>query len=288
MKEKKRYFWGFTLPVLIPFTAFVLIPILMSFYYSALDWNGISKSTDFIGIQNYIELFQDKNYLNSLFFTLKFAICNVILSNALAILFAVWVSGKARINNAMRICFFLPNVLCSLIVGFVWMFIFNQMTASLYQQTGWGIFTANWLSDPNLAFFALLIVCVWQGVGYYMVIYIAGLNNIDYSYREAAAIDGANRFQQFRHITLPLLMPSITVNLFMSIANSFRLFDLNLSLTDGGPGRATPSLALDIYTEAFDNSRMGYGSAKAVIFCLIVMAITFIQVGYTRKKEVEL
>ena len=260
----------------------------MSFYYSALDWNGISKSTDFIGIQNYIELFQDKNYLNSLFFTLKFAICNVILSNALAILFAVWVSGKARINNAMRICFFLPNVLCSLIVGFVWMFIFNQMTASLYQQTGWGIFTANWLSDPNLAFFALLIVCVWQGVGYYMVIYIAGLNNIDYSYREAAAIDGANRVQQFRHITLPLLMPSITVNLFRSIANSFRLFDLNLSLTDGGPGRATTSLALDIYTEAFDNSRMGYGSAKAVIFFLIVMAITFIQVGYTRKKEVEL
>ncbi len=121
-----------------------------------------------------------------------------------------------------------------------------------------------------------------------MVIYIAGLNNIDYSYREAAAIDGANRFQQFRHITLPLLMPSITVNLFMSIANSFRLFDLNLSLTDGGPGRATTSLALDIYTEAFDNSRMGYGSAKAVIFFLIVMAITFIQVGYTRKKEVEL
>ena len=125
MKEKKRYFWGFTLPVLIPYAAFVLIPILMSFYYSALDWNGISKSTAFIGIQNYIELFQDKNYLNSLVFTLKFAICNVILSNALAILFAVWVSGKARINNVMRTCFFLPNVLCSLIVGFVWMFIFN-------------------------------------------------------------------------------------------------------------------------------------------------------------------
>lgn len=287
MKEKRTTYWLFTLPVLIPYVIFFLIPILMSLYYSMLDWNGISKAGEFVGLKNYMELFHDKNYLNSLWFSIKFALCSVVLSNAIALLLALWVNKKRVTSNIMRTSFFMPNVICSIVVGFLWIFIFNQVSTSLYSATGIEIFGISWLSDPTYAFVSILLVSIWQGAGYYMVIYISGLNSVDATYMEAAAIDGAGRIQQFIHITLPLLMPSITVNLFMATANAFKLFDLNLALTKGGPGRATTAMALDVYTETFTNNRMGYGSAKAIILFLVVMVITLIQTSYTKRKEVE-
>lgn len=287
MKEKRMTYWLFVLPVIIPYVIFFLIPILMSLFYSMLDWNGISKTGEFVGLKNYLELLSDKNYLNSIWFSIKFVFCSVILSNVLALLLALWVNKKRVSSNIMRTSFFMPNVICSIVVGFLWIFIFNQVSASVFDATGIGIFGISWLSDPTYAFVSILLVSVWQGAGYYMVIYLSGLNSINTTYMEAASIDGASPFQRFFRITLPLLMPSVTVNLFMATANAFKLFDLNLALTKGGPGRATTAMALDVYTETFTNNRMGYGSAKAIILFLIVMVITLLQTRYTKSREVE-
>ena len=182
MKEKRTTYWLFTLPVLIPYVIFFLIPILMSLYYSMLDWNGISKAGEFVGLKNYIELFHDKNYLNSLWFSIKFALCSVVLSNAIALLLALWVNKKRVTSNIMRTSFFMPNVICSIVVGFLWIFIFNQVSTSLYSATGIEIFGISWLSDPTYAFVSILLVSIWQGAGYYMVIYISGLNSVDATY----------------------------------------------------------------------------------------------------------
>ncbi|MDD3334533.1 MAG: sugar ABC transporter permease [Eubacteriales bacterium] len=288
MKEKKYVYWVFVLPVLALYIIYFIIPVGMCAYYSLLDWNGVNKSPTFIGINNYIRLFQDKDYFQAMWFSARYAIFSVILGNVLAIFVALWVNSKLRVRNMMRTCFFLPNIISGIVVGFVWVFIFNQGTKALYSAIPIGLFQIKWLSDPTNAFYAILMVSLWQSVGYYMLIYLSGLNSIDAAYQEAAAIDGANGLARFRYITLPLLMPSITINLFMSTANAFRLFDMNVSLTNGGPGKSTVALALDVYTELFSNSKMGYGSAKAMILLLIVMIITLFQVGYTKKREVDL
>ena len=172
-----------------------------------------------------------------------------------------------------------------LVVGYIWRFMFNQGCAALYKLTGLDFFNISWLGGGNVTVVAMVVVATWQSVGYIMIIYLAGLQMMDTSLLESAAIDGANGWQRFRHITLPLILPSVTVNMFLVFSQSFRLFDVNLSLTGGGPGRETMGLALDIYTEGFQNNRMGYGAAKAVVLFVIVIAIAIIQLKVTNKKK---
>lgn len=261
----------------------------MGIGYSFYDWNGISNSKRFVGLMNYVNLFRnDSNYFASLKFTFKFAFFSVILTNLLAMLFALWVNGKLKVSVWMRTCFFLPNVICAIVVGMLWKFIFNQAMPQLAKLTGAGFLGIKLLASPDTAWLAVLIVSLWQSAGYNMIIYIAGLTSIDQVYYESAAIDGAGKIKSFFSITLPLMMPSVTICLFNTIAGAFRMFDVNLSLTDGGPGRATQGMALDVFKTAFSENRMGYGSAKAMILLAVVITITFIQTGITRKREVEM
>ena len=279
----------FVAPALIPFLLFYFLPICMGLYYSLFDWNGISQGMNFIGLQNYIELFtDDPNYFESLWFTFKFAFFNVVLTNVLAILLALWVNSHLKTAKFARTCFFLPNIICAIVAGFLWRFIFNQISDTLYKSTNFEIFGIKWLGSPDKAWVAILIVVLWQSIGYNMIIYVAGLNMIDRSFYESAQIDGAGPFTRFFKITLPLMMPSITICLFNVTAQSFRLFDVNVSLTKGGQGRSTMGLAIDIYNEAFKQNRLGYGSAKAMILLIIVMTITMLQISYTRTREVEM
>lgn len=289
-RSKKRIeFWLFVAPILIPFIVFYLIPIGMGLYYSFFDWNGISKSMNFIGVENYIELFSnDKSYFESLLFSFKFALFNVVLTNILSILLAVWVNSKLKSAKFLRTCFFLPNIICAIVAGFLWKFIFNQISTALYSITNIDFFGIKWLGSGDTAWIAILVVVLWQSIGYNMIIYLAGLNAIDKTYYESASIDGAGKIRQFFSITLPLMMPSITICLFNVTAQSFRLFDVNVSLTDGGPGRSTMGLALDVFNTAFSENRMGYGSAKAMVLLVIVMTITLLQTNFTRKREVEM
>lgn len=209
------------------------------------------------------------------------------MTNVLAFLLALVVNSKIRTSKFLRTCFFLPNVISMLIVGYVWRFIFNQGCAALYKATEWEFFNISWLGGGNVSVVAMVIVAMWQSVGYIMILYLSGLQMVDSTLLEAAEIDGASKVTQFFKVTLPLMVPTIGVNLFMVLSQSFRQFDLNLSLTGGGPGRQTTSLALDIYTEGYQNNRMRYAEAKAVILFILVIVIAIIQLRMTRSKEVD-
>lgn len=278
----------FVVPLMVLYFIFFILPFLAGAFYSLFNWDGISTTKKFIGLQNYIELFtNDADYFKSLIFTLKYVSLNVLGTNILALALALILNSRLKSKKFLRTLFFLPNVISMIVVGYIWRFVFNQGCASLYEMTGLSIFNTSWLGGGNISVVAMVIVTMWQSAGYIMIIYLAGLQMVDTALLEAAAIDGANGAKKFIHITFPLILPSIAVNLFMTLSQSFRLFDVNLALTGGGPGRETMGLALDIYKEGFQNNRMGYGAAKAVILFTIVIIIAVLQLKLTNSKKEE-
>ena len=285
--NKKSEYILFVLPALIPFVIFFLFPFISSIYYSFFKWNGISDGMEFIGLQNYIEMFtSDAYYQHSISFTMKYALINMVLVNVCAMALALFLNLKLKTRNILRSIFFIPNVISPIIVGFIFRFIYLTGSVNMYQLTGIGFFNTNWLGTSDNAMFSIAIANLWQSVGYIMVIYLAGLQTIDAAYIEAADIDGCGPIQRFFYITLPMMMPSLTVNLFIVTAAAFKSFDMNIALTNGGPGTSTTTLALGIYREAFFNNRLGYASAGAFVLFLIVATITFLQVSFTKKREV--
>lgn len=214
-------------------------------------------------------------------FTLFFTFFNVLFSNLIAFILALILDTKIKTRNILRSIFFLPNVLSLIIVAFIWSFIFRLILPVL---TGVPV----WLGNVDLAPYAVLMVTIWQGCGYLMIIYLAGLQTIPVEITEVAAIDGANRWQRLTRVTLPLLLPAMTICLFYSLSNSLKTFDVIMALTSGGPGYATTPIVLDIYFNAFNNNQFGYATAKAVILCVIIMIITGIQLFLMKKREVEL
>jgi raffinose/stachyose/melibiose transport system permease protein len=275
-------------PVLLAFTLVVLIPFFTGIYYAFTDWNGITGSVKWVGLDNFKYIFtEDKQFQQSFILTTKYTVFAIILTNIIGFGLALLVAQKLKSRNILRTVFFMPNLIGGLILGFIWQFIFVKGFASIGQLTGISLFELAWLGDANTAFWGIVIVSVWQGAGYIMIIYIAALQNVPQELIEAARIDGANRFQILRHITMPLVAPAVTICLFLTTASSFKVFDANLSLTGGGPFKSTEMLALNIYTEAFVNNRYGIGEAKALIFFIVVAAITVLQVAISKKKEVE-
>lgn len=214
-------------------------------------------------------------------FTLFFTVLNVLGANLLALALALALDTKMKTTNVLRSIFFLPNVLSLIIVAFIWSFVFRLILPAV---TGIDV----WLGDTNIAPFAVVIVSIWQSCGYLMIIYLAGLQTIPQDILEVAELDGANWFQRFFNITLPLLIPSITICTFYSIANSLKTFEVPFALTSGGPGYSTTNIVLDIYFNSFNLNRFAYGTAKAVFLCLIIMLITGIQLYMMKRKEVEL
>lgn len=292
-KNKKKLkdaglFALFVGPVFLAFTIIVLIPFFTGIYYAFTDWNGVTGEIKWVGLDNFKYLFtEDKQFQASFILTTKYTVISIILTNLIGFGLALLVTQTLKTRNILRTVFFMPNLIGGLLLGFIWQFIFVKGFASIGQLTGIPLFELPWLGDANTAFWGIIIVSVWQGAGYIMIIYIAALQNVPQELIEAAKIDGANRWQILRHITMPLVAPAVTICLFLTTASSFKVFDANLSLTNGGPFKSTEMLALNIYTEAFVNNRYGIGEAKALIFFLVVAAITVIQVMYSKKKEVE-
>jgi raffinose/stachyose/melibiose transport system permease protein len=290
-KKKWKEAGLFTLfvgPVLLAFILIVLIPFFTGIYYAFTDWNGVTGSVKWVGLDNFKYLFtEDKQFQTSFILTTKYTVVGIILTNLIGFGLALLVAQKLKTKNILRTVFFMPNLIGGLILGFIWQFIFVKGFASIGTLTGIPLFELAWLGDAKTAFWGIVIVSVWQGAGYIMIIYIAALQNVPQELIEAARIDGANRFQVLRHITMPLVAPAVTICLFLTTASSFKVFDANLSLTNGGPFKSTEMLALNIYTEAFVNNRYGIGEAKALIFFLVVAAITVLQVSISKKKEVE-
>ncbi|RED58128.1 carbohydrate ABC transporter permease [Cohnella lupini] len=286
--SEKLEFGIFTLPVLICIAVAFYIPFAMTIRYSMTKWNGISKHPKFIGLDNFKDIFSgDSNFANASWFTIKYAVLYIVIINVLAIGLAVILDMKLKSTTWLRTAFFIPYILSLVIVGFIWKFIFMQGFESLGDSTGWSIFKLSWLGEPGLAFISIVAVSIWQSIGFYMVIYIAGLQSIPEDLKEAATVDGAGPMRKFFSITLPLLAPSITISVFMALTNSIKVFDVILSLTGGGPGGTTYSIAYDIYRDTFQNNLYGYGTAKALILFVAVLIITLLQLTIFKSREVD-
>jgi len=281
-------FSSFLLPAFILYSIFFLFPLFSGVLYSFTRWNGISFSKEFIGIENFKEIFSDKRFLNSLFFTFKYAVLNVIFINILAFALALILDRTVKGIGFLRSIFFMPNVISMVIVGFIWQFMFIKVVGEMSRFMGMPFLNQSWLGDPKMALYAVVLVSVWRGTGYMMIIYLAGLQTINSEIIDASKIDGASNWGKFVYIILPLMIPSINVCLFLTIANSFKMFDLVFAMTRGGPGYATEVISLNLYNEAFLNNRFGYGIAKAVVLAIIIMIVTYIQLKVLKKKEVVL
>jgi raffinose/stachyose/melibiose transport system permease protein len=275
-------------PAFLFFTLITIIPFIMGMYYSFTDWNGVSGNVSWVGFKNFSTIFtNDPDFWSSFWFTVRFTVLGVVLTNVVGFFLAYLLTKPLKTRNMLRTIFFMPNVIGGLLLGFIWQFIFIKGFATMGELTGWSFFNLPWLGDATTGFWAIVMVFVWQSSGYLMVIYIASLSNVSKEVLEAADIDGASRWQVLRSIVVPLIMPAVTIGLFLAISWSFKMFDLNLSLTKGGPFKSTESVAMNIYNEAFLNNRYGLGTAKALLFFVIVAIITLIQVRITKSKEVE-
>lgn len=242
----------------------------------------------FVGFQNFIDIFtRDDSFLHAFGFTALFSICAVILVNLVGFALALLVTQKFKGATLLRGIFFMPNLIGGLLLGFTWQFIFVSIFEAISQKAGWEFFSG-WLSNSTTGFIGLLILTVWQLSGYMMIVYIAQIQQIPESVKEAARIDGAGSWAMLKSIILPLMMPAFTIGLFLSISNSFKMFDQNLALTQGGPYKSTEMIALNIYNSAFGANEFGFAQAKAIIFLIVVAAIGITQLVVTKRKEVEM
>ena len=275
----KKYFPVFVLPTLIAFIIAFVVPFVMGLFLSFTEFTTVSDA-DFVGFSNYIKAFrEDTTFLSSLWFTVKFALVTVITINVIAFLLSLMLTRTVPATKLFRTVFFMPNLIGGIVLGYIWQVIINGV---LYN------FNYSITSNPTFGFWGLVVLMNWQMIGYTMIIYIAGIQNISTDILEAAKVDGANGFVTLTKIIIPSVMPSITICLFLTITNSFKLFDQNLALTAGAPANRTQMVALNIYETFY--SRIGYegvGQAKAVVFFIIVAVIALAQLYLTRRKEVE-
>ncbi|HKL21480.1 MAG TPA: sugar ABC transporter permease [Tichowtungia sp.] len=288
-KSPVQVLW-FVAPALAFYLVFVLVPAAGGVWYGLTNWNLLNPSYRFVGLSNYVEaLTEDLHFLNSVLFTLKYVGSMVVLQNVLALLLAVLVEGRSRGRVTFRTILFMPNMISMVIAGFMWLFIFTQVLPNLADTEVLAFLDRQWIGDPRWSFYAILIVSLWAGVGYLMVIYIAALQGVPLQLKEAASIDGASRFRLFRSVVLPMILPSVTIGVFLSLNMSFKVFEVVYALTGGGPGRATQVIALNIFEEAFNMSnRYGYASAKATLLFALVFAITLVQLRVMKSREVQL
>ena len=278
-KSLKKYFPIFVLPTALAFITFFVVPFVLGIYLSFTEFTTVTDAT-FVGFKNYITAFtESSDFLNALWFTIKFAIISIISVNVLAYILALALTKGIYGQSLFRSVFFMPNLIGGIILGYIWQLIINGILLP---------FSVDLTYSATYGFWGLIVLTNWQMIGYMMIIYIAGINNIPPSLIEAAKIDGASPFIILRRITIPLTMPAITICTFLTLTNSFKLFDQNLALTAGAPGRETSMLSLDIYHTFY--GKIGYegvGQAKGVIFFLIVAAVALLQLYLTRSKEVE-
>lgn len=289
-RKQTLTFLAFVFPALLFYAVFMLVPAGSALWFGMTNWNGLNTNNyKFIGMNNFIEaLTDDPAFLNALLITLKYVLFMVIFRNLFAILLAVFIESRKRTRTLFRTILFMPNMLSMIVGGFVWMFIFTRVLSFIGEKTVLHFLNQSWIGDPEYSFIAILVVALWGGVGYLMVIYIAALQSVPIQMKESAEVDGANAFQTFWHITLPMILPAVTIGIFIALNNSFQVFDVVYSLTGGGPGRQTEVIALNIYEEAFNGShRLGYGSAKAIILFLIIATVTLVQLWIMKRKEVE-
>jgi len=276
-------------PALVGFAVIFLYPAIQSIVYSFTDFSVYKPTIDFIGFQNFVQIFDDDRLTAAIRNSLLYAVLVTVLQSALAIPLAVALDSKIRSRNMLRTVFYMPHIFSGLIIGYVWSFNFSTSSFGLINNTlrdlGLGFMAQNWLGDPHIALYACIFVAVWQGTGYAMMFYVANLQSIPREMYESALIDGANRFQAFRHITFSFLAPAMTITTLTGMIGGLKVYEQIVALTNGGPGYATESLTTALMYRGFTENRYGYASALAVIMMLGIMVISFIQLQILSKRE---
>lgn len=277
-KQLRKYFAIFVLPTLVCFFIAFLIPFILGIILSFCKFTTVTDA-HWVGLRNYVRAFADEEFAHALGFTAAFAVVSVVTINVFGFLLAVLLTGGRRGTNVFRTIFFMPNLIGGIVLGYIWQLIINGVL---------GKFGATLTMDSKYGFWGLVVLMNWQLIGYMMVIYIAGIQNVPRDLIEAAKVDGATNLQVMRHVTLPLVRPSFTICIFLTLTNSFRLFDQNLALTAGAPSKQTEMLALNIYNTFYNRIGWeGVGQAKAVLFSILVAIIALTQLAISRKREVE-
>lgn len=276
----------FLVPGLALFTFAVIVPLVTGARYSFTSWDGISSKLTYIGWDNYVNAVQDSDLWTALGNTFKYAIILTILVNVLSLLFALLLDSYLPMRNLFRTMFFLPSIISVVLTGYIWSYNYSQGFPKLLASFGMDVTSP--LGNPHYALYGLIAVAVWQGIGPPMIIYIAGLQGIPGELLESAKIDGAGAFRAFRNVTLPLLAPSITINMLLTLTGALKVFDLVYVTTNGGPSFSTEVITTFVYKTAFSSFKAGYGMAMSMIFFVVLVIVTVVQVSIFRKREVDL
>ena len=283
-----RDFLTFTGPGTFVFASVVVVSFVAGILLTFTNWNGLAGDLSFAGLANYRTAFADTDFWTSMWLTAKYTVLVVVLANALAFSIAYALSGRIRMRGVLRAGFFTPNLIGGIVLGFIWYFIFTQGAVQVFSAIGVDGLATSWLASETLAFWALVIATVWQIAGFLIVIYLAGLTTLPGEVLEAASIDGAGGWRRVRSIVLPLMRPTVTICVFLTIGRSFMTYDMNLTLTNGDPYGSTVLAAMHVYRKAFVSQDFATGQAEALILFVVVATVALLQVAVSRRKEVDL
>jgi len=294
-QKRKLTEFLFLLPTLIAFLMVIIIPFIFGIYYSFTDWQGTGAVNKVVGFENYRAIFQEPGFLHSFLVTLLFTVLNIITVNVVAFLISLLVTSEIRGRNIYRAGFFVPNLIGGIVLGLIWQFIFSNILPSIGQTLGLPTLSKSLISNKDTVMITLVTVNTWQYAGYIMLIYVASIQGISKSVMEAAEVDGARYWTRVGKIQIPLMANAFTISLFLTLTNSFKMYDVNVALTNGGPVsvfmmkpvQTSELLALNIYNTAFKYNNMAQGQAKAVIFFIVLTIFSVIQVTWNKSKEVE-
>ena len=285
--ERKRTFLLITIPILALFVCFNTVPLIRGVIYSFTNFKGFG-TYDWVGLRNYIDLFQDPRVGGSYLFTFKLAICATIVTNVISLILALGLNSKIRAKGFFRAAYFLPNVLGALVVGYVFQYLFTYILPALGEMMGSEGLSQSMLSNEKTAWIAIMVVCCWQNIAMNTIIYISGLQTVPEDVYEAGDLDGATGWKKFRYLTFPLIIPFFTINMVLCVKNFLMVFDQIMAMTKGGPEQSTESISYLIYKNGLSGGSFGYQSANAVVFFIVIVAISVAQMTISSKKEEQL
>ena len=287
MGNREKTFLAITIPIVLLFFCFNTLPLIKGFIYSFTNFKGYGNY-DFVGLRNYVDLFSDGRVGRSYLFTFKFALVSTILVNVLSLILAMGLNSKIKAKSALRAVYFLPNILGGLVVGYIFSFFFTYILPAAGKAAGIEWLSSSMLSNTKTAWFAIVVVACWQSVAMNTIIYIAGLQTVPEDVYEAGAIDGASGWRKFKNLTFPLIMPFFTINMVLCMKNFLMVFDQIMALTKGGPSQSTESISYLIYQNGMGGGQFGFQSANAVLFFVVIVAISVFQMTVLNKKEEQL
>ncbi|GFH90549.1 MAG: sugar ABC transporter permease [Lachnospiraceae bacterium] len=285
--ERKRTFLLITIPILALFICFNTIPLIRGVIYSFTNFKGFGKY-NWVGFQNYIDLFSDARVGKSYWFTFKLAIVSTVVTNVLSLILALGLNSKIKAKSFFRGAYFLPNILGALVVGYIFNYFFTYILPAVAQMMGIGALSSSILSNPSAAWIGIMVVCAWQAIAMNTIIYISGLQTVPEDVYEAGGLDGATGWKQFRYLTFPLIIPFFSINMVLCVKNFLMVFDQIMALTKGGPAQSTESISYLIYNNGMSGGQFGFQSANAVVFFIVIVIVSVAQMKFSSSKEEQL